>query len=232
MTLGGSHPGSATAPAHAPLLGSLVPPSVATVEAFDDLPDIHLFDEEIASITGAVEKRRHEFATVRHCARTALATLGIQPLPLLPGYRGAPQWPTGMVGSMTHCAGYRGAAVATATDVLAIGIDAEPDAPLPDGVLTVVARPDELERLTKLPAGIVFDRLLFSCKEAVFKAWYPLTGLELGFDEASIRFQPAERAFTAELHTDRGLDLVPRLLTGRWDVQRGLVISALVLPHP
>ena len=54
-------------------------------------------------------KRRNEFITVRHCAGLALGELGFPPVPILKGDKGEPCWPDGAVGSLTHCAGYRGA---------------------------------------------------------------------------------------------------------------------------
>src|ERR1022692_2231466 len=73
----------------------------------------------------------------------ALARLGLPPVPIVPGLRGAPQWPSGIVGSMTHCAGYRASAVARMQDMLILGLDAEPDHRLPDGVLDAIATADE-----------------------------------------------------------------------------------------
>ncbi|MBO0892580.1 MAG: 4'-phosphopantetheinyl transferase superfamily protein [Acidothermales bacterium] len=61
-----------------------------------------------------------------------------------------------------------------------MGIDGAPCAPLPDGVIDMVARPEELERLSRLPSSHVdWQSLLFSAKESVFKAWHPLTGRAL-----------------------------------------------------
>lgn len=227
------------------MIGDLLPAEVAAAEAFGDPTDVVLFASEEAVIARAVAKRRQEFATVRHCARTALARLGHPPAPVLPGRRGAPQWPQGVVGSMTHCAGYRAAAVALSSRITALGIDAEPDEPLPSGVLDTIARPEETAQVTRLAAthdraaaGVgaadglpaSWERLLFSCKESVFKTWYPLTGLEFGFDQASISFQPDDRTFTAELLVDPGTPLLPRQLVGRWTAGSGLVVSAITVP--
>jgi 4'-phosphopantetheinyl transferase EntD len=47
------------------------------------------------------------------------------------------------------------------------------------GVLGIVAVAGEQERLRRLKAaapGTCWDRLLFSAKESVYKAWFPLTG--------------------------------------------------------
>jgi 4'-phosphopantetheinyl transferase EntD len=216
------------------MIADLLPPVVASAECFDDPPGVVLFDEERAVVARAVDKRRREFATVRHCARRALATLGHPPVALVPGPRGAPRWPDGIVGSMTHCEGYRAAALARADDVRAVGIDAEPDGPLPDGVLELIARPDETAHLADLRrrggAGPEhWERLLFSCKETVFKVWYPLTHRELDFHEASIRLDPRDATFTVDLLADPGDDVLPSRLTGRWMAAHSLVISTIAL---
>src|ERR1700761_6826280 len=99
---------------------------------FDDPAGAALFPAERACVGAARERRRSEYATVRLCARQAMHRLGLPPSPVLSGPRGEPLWPDGVVGSMTHCEGYRGAVLARAGEYLAVGIDAEPDRPLPD----------------------------------------------------------------------------------------------------
>jgi 4'-phosphopantetheinyl transferase EntD len=117
-----------------PMLADIVPAEVVTSESFTDPPGVTLFPEEQAAIANAKGKRRNEFTTVRHCARLALAGLGLPPSALVPGKNRAPQWPPGILGSMTHCDGYRAAAVTHSSLAYTIAIDAEPHAPLPDGV--------------------------------------------------------------------------------------------------
>ena len=135
------------------MIGEILPEVVASAEAFGDPPGAVLFPAEEALIARAVQKRRSEFATGRRCARDALGALGLAPAPILPGQGGAPQWPSGVVGSITHCAGYRAAAVARASEVITIGLDAEPAQPLPGEVLGLVALPDERDRLRDLARG-------------------------------------------------------------------------------
>lgn len=209
---------------------------VAVVETREDSADPFLFPEEADAVVKAVAKRRREFATVRHCARTALAGLGVPPVPILPGPKGAPRWPEGIVGSMTHCAGYRAAAVARASAVASIGIDAEPAAPLADaGVLQLVT--DEAERTALAELGsrqpdIPWDRLLFSAKESVYKTWFPLTGLWLGFEEARVDLQP-DGTFAAALLVP-GPTVAGRELTGfqgSWLIRDGIAVTAIVLPR-
>ncbi|WP_155055910.1 4'-phosphopantetheinyl transferase family protein [Streptomyces blattellae] len=223
------------------MIDELLPASVVAVETYGDDEPAPLYPEEEAVVARAVDKRRREFATVRACARRAMEKLGVPPQPVLPGERGAPGWPAGLVGSMTHCEGYHAAALVRATDLASIGIDAEPHHPLPEGVLAAVSLPTEGPRLTSLSVlrpDIHWDRLLFSAKESVYKAWFPLTRQWLDFAEADIEIsaEPGERwagAFRAELLVP-GPSVGGRRLghfAGRWTVQRGLVATAVSVPH-
>jgi 4'-phosphopantetheinyl transferase EntD len=200
----------------------ILPPSVAAVESFGDDPGAALFPEEQAVIADAVEGRRREFATGRACAHAALARLGQSAVPVLRGPGGAPRWPDGTTGSITHCAGYRAAAVTLTTDVASLGIDAEPDEPLPDhGMLDLIGSGEERARLRELAAGTPgtnWDRLLFCAKESVYKTWFPLARRWLGFELADVIIDAPGGTFTARL-------LVPgpvvngsplTLLRGRW----------------
>jgi 4'-phosphopantetheinyl transferase EntD len=209
------------------LIAELLAPPTVVIELFEDL-DASLMPEEDVLLARALPARRREFATVRACARVALARLGVTPGPILPGDGGAPVWPPGVVGSMSHCAGYRGCAVAPSPPVRALGIDAEPDEPLPDGVLDFVTAPSErahLRRLVDVNPGVRWDRLLFSAKEAVYKAWFPLTGRWLDFDEVDVTLT-ASGHFTARV-------LVPGpvlLFTGGWTAGQRLLGTAVRVP--
>ncbi|TDE29025.1 4'-phosphopantetheinyl transferase superfamily protein [Actinomadura sp. 6K520] len=213
------------------MIEKILPAGVAVAETFHDLPGTP-FPEEEAAIARAVGGRRREFITVRACARRALADLSLPPAPLPPGAFGAPAWPDRAVGSMTHCDGYRAAAVAHRSDVRTIGIDAEPHAPLPEGVFDMIAVPGEHVRHAALRGAepeIHWDRLLLSAKESVYKAWSPLTGLWLGFAEADIVLFPDGLFSVRYLARKRppGGRPVPAGFSGRWLVTDGLVITSV-----
>ncbi|CAO5150325.1 4'-phosphopantetheinyl transferase Svp [Frankia sp. AiPs1] len=246
------------------MLASLLPAAAIAVEAFEDDLAAVLFPEESALLARAVEKRRREFTTARICAHQALRQLGLPPAPILPGPRGAPGWPDGVVGSITHCAGYRAAAVAWASDLHTLGIDAEPNEPNPAGVTQEITVADEAARLADLLAdrpAIRWDRLLFSAKESVYKAWFPLAQRWLGFEDAVLALDPGtaplgrppdhldgpvgvasrpssatvrgEGTFTARLLVD-GPALGQGVLTGfdgRWRAEGGLLITTITVPH-
>ncbi|MFI1017857.1 4'-phosphopantetheinyl transferase [Streptomyces sp. NPDC020965] len=227
------------------MLRRILPPGVVVHEMFDDPDGIELHPGEAELIAHAVDARRREFTTVRHCARAALRELGQPPIPVLPDAHGAPRWPASVVGSLTHCAGYRAAALARAGDILMIGIDAEPHGPLPAGVADSIALPGELARLAaarRARPGLHTDRLLFSAKEAVYKSWYTYGGQRLEFEDADITFAYEDGAagraigtFTARLRAPRPVrpDRTPYdTLRGRWLIQDGLLVTAIAVVPP
>lgn len=226
------------------MIEEILPATVAWAEEFSDPPGAELFPQEAAIVARAVAKRRREFTTGRYCARVALGKLGVPPGPILTGERGAPRWPPGIVGSITHCDGYRAAAVAQAGDVRAIGLDAEPNDPLPRGVLDAVSLPVERARLAVLaaaapaPRPVAWDRLLFSAKESIYKAWFPLTGRWLGFEDADVTIEPGG-TFTARLLPTSApppqtpgppRTPPPESFEGRWLAAGALVLTAIAVP--
>lgn len=216
------------------MLERILSPPVAVVAARGDR-QVELFPEEEAALGNAVEKRRREFVTARACAREALSRLGLPAQPIPSGARGEPLWPEGVVGSITHCAGYRACAVAPAGELLTLGVDAEVDDALPAGVLADIALPQErrwIEAAMVAEPGTSWDRLLFSIKESVYKAWFPLTGSWLGFEDAIVTVDRAQGTFDARLLVP-GPTVEGRRLggfAGRWLAAEGLVISAIAVP--
>ena len=206
------------------LIATLVPAS-ASAETFSDVSESTMFSEEAAAVAGAGAERRREFGTVRWCARKALRQLGVPAAPILPDGNRAPRWPIGVVGSMTHCAGYRAAVVAGSGELRGVGIDAEPHAALPADMLDFVLRDEERARLLTLAGadpGRHWDRVVFCAKEAVYKAWFPLTGQWLDFENVSVSVD-LDGTFRARLLGG------PHALDGRWKVDRGLILAATSL---
>jgi len=209
----------------------LLPPTVQIRESFCDQP-VSLFPVERARIFRAVRLRQAEFATARGCARRALASLGIPATPIVSGAVGEPIWPTGIVGSITHCEGYRAAAVARDRDLAGLGIDAEPSGLLPEGVLHSIASPLERDRLKSL-AGVTGSagKLLFSAKEAIYKAWYPLTNRFLDFHEVDVAISP-RGTFEATVAPDPPFvsSNCPTAFTGHWLDTCELILTAVSVP--
>ena len=233
------------------LIAGLLPPAVAAAESAGRRSGAvpRLFPAEEAALRTAGPRRRAEFTAGRACARAALAGLGLPAAPVLAGRAGEPRWPTGVTGSITHTAGYQACAVGRTADVAAIGIDAEPDAPLPAGLIESIATAPELAWISRhvavtalpsaawaahipppaAPGGVSWDRLLFSAKEAARKLWYPLTGQWPGFREVTVGLA-TNGTFTACLPSPGPAGGNGRMtqLTGRWLARDGLIVTAIV----
>jgi 4'-phosphopantetheinyl transferase EntD len=212
----------------------LLPDGIVAVEAFEDLPDEPVFPGEEDLVANAVEIRRREFVTGRRCAREAIVKLGYEPVAIRSGPRREPKWPSGLVGSITHTVGFRAAAVTRRNTFASIGIDAEQNGKLPDGLeasITVAGEPKMLAGLKSAFPATHWSRLLFSAKEAIYKAWYPITTRWLGFKDARLKIDPAG-TFTATLlvsgaRADGGPPLIE--LHGRFLIAHGLIATAVAV---
>ncbi|MFE6780295.1 4'-phosphopantetheinyl transferase superfamily protein [Streptomyces sp. NPDC057702] len=119
----------------------------------------------------AAPRRRGTYAAGRLAAARATAALTGAPHWPLPGERGAPGWPRGVRGSLTHTDELALCAV-TATDGLAIGLDMEPLASA-DGLYAArryAATPAELARVRAARRPDLAVLRLFCAKEALYKA--------------------------------------------------------------
>lgn len=211
-------------------MADILPDEVVVAESTGALVDcLPRYPSEVALVLSSSPRRRAEFTSARDCARRALAELGHAPAAILRSPGGGPRWPLGVTGSLTHCAGYRAAAVSRSTDLLALGVDAEPHLPLPSGTITMVASAAErahVAELSRIRPDLHWDRILFSAKESIFKAWYPYTHRWLGFEDADLVMEPSG-SFAARLRVP-----APRCfsaLSGRWAVTNGTIKTALTI---
>lgn len=189
------------------MIEALFPGGVVTVESTDVVTEEVLHPEEAAALGRAVEKRRREFAAGRASARRALARLEIADAVLPVGPDRLPAWPTGIVGSITHCAGYCGVAVARRGTILGLGLDAEVGGELEPALVPLVCLPSEIEALGALELLTSGEgaKLVFSAKESAYKCWFPLFHRFLEFHdvEVELRFDsPLAGSFTARVLRD------------------------------
>lgn len=219
-------------PAAAALLTALrgsLPPGVAlaTQPIGAQLPLLGTEDEAALPMRPA---RRAEFSAGRAAARTAMQELGLGPAPIPMGPDRAPQWPAGLVGSITHGAGLAVAALAPARKLGALGIDLEPDEPLERDLWPSLFGGAEERRLEQEPAPAHAARALFVIKEAAFKAQYALTRAMLDFHEVEVLgIDPqgrTELAFAVGTAPARG----GLTLSGRLCRAQGLLAAAFWSP--
>jgi enterobactin synthetase component D len=152
------------------------------------------------SLLRAVPKRQAEFLAGRHCARSAMEALGIEPVEVGIGKDRAPVWSMSLRGSITHTGPVKGKP-AIACCVLApgevyrgIGIDMENIMSETIVAETAALIMDEQERALlmqqvlaqEISSWVHLVTLLFSAKESLFKALYPAVGRYFDFMDARL----------------------------------------------
>lgn len=136
-------------------------------------------------LNNAVEKRRCEFSAGRAAARQAMADLSLRPCSIPQGGDRAPIWPAGVTGSISHSA-RDCLAVIWPVERRGIGIDLEPATPLEPDLWPIILRPEEREDLRQADDPALQAKRIFTIKEAVYKAQYPLSRQLFGFDAISV----------------------------------------------
>lgn len=172
-------------------------------------------------------RRSAEFTIGRLCARTAIRALGggHEELGRLPN--GAVDWPRGWTGSITHSQGVAIACVGRTTLIRGIGVDIEPNVPLPAESALALAQ----DRFVGTAAGLQDQgsRLGFSAREAAFKALSAI-GRSVPILAMTVTvWMDTQRAgrFVVELPGDSD-----EQLEGRWWVLAGtFVMTAAIIPE-
>lgn len=126
----------------------------------------------------AVSKRKAEFLAGRWLARQALASLGIENFFVLRNEDRTPNWPPGIVGSISHNLDTVVCAAHCEQGIGGVGIDIESwlSPILANDIHPVIISPQEKVLLKNKPTSITFNdilTLIFSAKESLFKALYP-----------------------------------------------------------
>jgi 4'-phosphopantetheinyl transferase EntD len=152
-------------------------PACVKISAGPPLPGrFPLSPNECNSLGIVSDERRREFELGRMYARQALSMIGVSGIELPREPDGAPIWPEGVIGSITHARsgldGHFAAAVGRKQDLRAIGIDVEYDNFLQPQVWPQILTQCELSAVLDLPvvarAPEVVSR--WCIKEATAKA--------------------------------------------------------------
>lgn len=212
------------------LVRTLLPPEVE-VEEMDprDGERSMLWPEEEQHLKRAVDKRVREFAAGRHLARKLMVRLGQPPMPVEPNPDRSPRWPSGVVGTITHTHNWVAVAMTTPDRFVALGADVEQASPLSEPLIDRICLPDEVDRLRALGDVAAWAKLVFSAKEAAYKAQYALSQTFLGFDAMSVEIDAAQGRFTAVFTVDAPPFAAGHVLRGRFRRDQGLIATALAI---
>ena len=175
--------------AHSDLLGG-----IRRIEQGDELA---LTGEECTQFRRSVARVRQASGAARRVARELLQSARAEPTwQICRQPSGAPGWPPGFVGSLSHDAEFAAALVAPTKALRSVGIDIEPSTPLSPDLIDIIATPCEQAALKDLGLD---PKILFCTKEAVYKASCALDGKFLDFKDIEVCFK-TQRAIIQEYY--------------------------------
>ncbi|MDX2470140.1 MAG: 4'-phosphopantetheinyl transferase superfamily protein [SAR324 cluster bacterium] len=175
------------------------------------LQKIHKLSSFIHPLEGKIaeafsnQSRRESFLAGRAAAHLGLDSQGFSRLPILRSPKGAPLWPTGVKGSISHKGDLAVAVVLPkGSKFKAVGVDLETlTAEINPNILGKIASKTEQANLGL--SDEVFgtkERQIFTLKEAVFKCLHPVFGVWFGFLKAEVIALDSE---SAEVQLDESL---------------------------
>jgi 4'-phosphopantetheinyl transferase EntD len=218
-----------------PWIAALFPAGVAAAELSTPGHSELLWEDERRSVVRAVPARVAEFAAGRHCAHCAMAQLGLDDAPLPAGADRAPQWPTGVIGSITHSGGFAAAVVARTELCAGLGLDAQVIAEMSPTLWRTFCTPAERRRLMALSPedGRMAAAMCFAAKEAFYKCQYCLSQTWLDFDAVEIEWEgplPQAGEFSVRLLTMSSPALACASAgSGRFCRRDDLVVAAVAI---
>ncbi|MDN5863899.1 MAG: 4'-phosphopantetheinyl transferase superfamily protein, partial [Gammaproteobacteria bacterium] len=172
-------------------LSSLFPKNVVTEVAAPWMWRAELVPEEEIIIRNAVDKRRREFTAGRTCARSILRQLGFDAdVTIGKDKHGAPIWPEGIVGSISHADQVCVVSLCRRMPGLeSLGVDVEKDTGLNRDVVDLVCDAHEKEACRSARTADSYDlaKVVFSAKESVYKCLYPVMGIVMDFKDVHIQ---------------------------------------------
>lgn len=179
---------------------------------------------ELPLVEGRGSRRRDEFSSGRYCARRAMATRGLPGGAVLTGTSRSPVWPAGTCGSLTHSRQLAGAAVSGTLSGL--GLDIEHYGRLSARAAERILTEAESQELHDLDEDFLrLATIVFSAKEAVYKAIYPITGLYVGYREVQITLNPEHTEFRASYVGQNELNRPLEDGVGHWGLIEAAVLT-------
>jgi 4'-phosphopantetheinyl transferase EntD len=187
---------------------------------------------EAAALTNVARKRRREFATARSLAREGLERFfGVRDFDLLNAKDRSPTWPRGIAGSISHSDTRAWVALVDAA-YGTVGIDGEDRDELKQELWRLTLRREEQAYLATLDPSTRGRRalILFSAKEALYKAQYPRSHSFMGYQALQVEL---ERSDSLRCTFRETIGPFPRgyIVNGRWSETNG-VVTTVCIPHP
>jgi len=187
--------------------------------------------QEADALKGAVPRRLAEFHAGRAAARAAMVTLGLPPRPVPMGPDRAPLWPNGVTGSISHTATTCVAVVGLREVWAGVGVDLEDATALDPLLVGEICTKAEQRWLGQQPAADrgLLAKLIFSAKEAAYKAQYPLSRTLFGFDALELSIDRTTCRFEARFQDDQGPIVAGAVLGGLYVHAAGLLVTGVAV---
>lgn len=182
-----------------------------------------LFAEERAELSQMARKRKAAFSTGRWCAHRAQEALG-GTSSAIKRVKRVPLWPAGISGSITHTDVYAGAVVSSDQ---AVGVDLEQLDRLHDGLHKTLFTEKERLLLDEYRPGA--DTIMFSAKEAGYKAVFPIGQAFIGFHEAEIALDENSQTFVIDYVGNHEPNNVFSRGVGYWRIAYNHVFTLFVI---
>lgn len=200
-------------------MARLLVPGLFGAEIVDVGQLVEIHPEELIHVARAGQVRRRDFALGRFCARAALAPMGFGQAVIPKTETGAPLWPQGLVGSITHTKAYAAALAGRSQDFCLIGVDAERVGGVAEDLWPRLFSGAERQQLLATNEKSLKATLLFSAKEASHKAW-------------QLKAAPAFRDIEIALEEDGFVAAhAGHTLKGRHAVEGDLVVTMAFAPR-
>lgn len=215
----------------APVVARLFAAEVTAAEVFGDGDPALLCAEERAETTAMGPSRLRQYSGGRACAHAALDALGVERAPLLSGDDRPPVWPEGITGSISHTRTWCGAVTGRRDDPAiaggSLGLDGEAVGRVTERLWRRLFVAEELAHLNALTDPTLAATVMFSVKEAYYKAQYPHTRSWVGFDDVRIEWLDVG----VRLHKATGLDALDAMawpVDARWERRDDLVVTGVI----
>ena len=152
---------------------------IADISASD--PEFVHYLSSLGLSLETLKPREKEARLTEVAYNSLIARLGTElPLPREHGRMGEPIWPEGLVGSVTHKNGTAIVAIAECKKYQSLGIDLEYVDPLREHNIQSRVLTAAEQKFNQSQADLL---LIFSAKESIYKAIYPLTHEFFGFKD-------------------------------------------------
>jgi 4'-phosphopantetheinyl transferase EntD len=187
-----------------------------------------LLPEELPAIARARDRRAHEFATGRRLVRCAMDDLGVAACAVPRAEDRSPIWPAGLMGSITHANDLAIAAVARAGDFRGVGIDLEEPERITEPLFGKLFTESERARLDGVDPRL--PGLMFSAKEAGYKAVNPSVGKFIGFQEAEVDVDWPSRTLRLRYIGDHAPNRIMSEGVGHFCFFERYVLTVFIIP--